>query len=64
MRGAPAENWRPAMMATGRPDFARTYGYSRLPTDLTLPFTHGNAVIATFDDVDTARAWRAIPDMP
>ncbi|MCI1187758.1 hypothetical protein MON38_10030 [Hymenobacter sp. DH14] len=54
--------WFPAMMAAGLRYFAWVYSpnvYSRLSTDLTLQFTRGNAVIATFDDVETARAWLA-----
>ena len=56
------KDWFPAMMEAGLQYFAWVYSpnvYSRLSTDLTLQFTHGNAVIATFDDVDTARAWLA-----
>jgi len=52
----------PDMMAAGLRYFAWVYSpdvYSRLSTDLTLQFTHGNIVIATFDDIDTARAWLA-----
>ena len=56
------KDWFPAMMGAGLRYFAWVYSpniYSRLSTDLTLQFTHGNAVIATFDDIDTARAWLA-----
>lgn len=52
----------PALMEAGLHYFAWVYSpnvYSRLSTDLTLQFTHGQAVIATFDDIDTARAWLA-----
>ena len=54
--------WFPAMAEAGLRYFAWVYSpnvYSRLSTDLTLQLTQGNAVIATFDDVDTARAWLA-----
>ena len=54
--------WFPAMMEAGLQYFAWVYSpnvYSRLSTDLTLQFTQGNAVIATFDDMETARAWLA-----
>ena len=30
--------------------------YSRLSTDLTLQFTVGNPVVASFDDIATAKA--------
>ena len=52
--------WFPAMTASGLQYFAWVYStnvYSRLSTDLTLQFTVGNPVIATFDDIETARAW-------
>ena len=55
-------DWFPTMMEAGLRYFAWVYSpniYSRLSTDLTLQFTHGNAVIATFDDIDAARAWLA-----
>ena len=56
------KDWFPTMMDAGLDYFAWVYSpnvYSRLSTDLTLQFTRGNAVIATFDDLDTARAWLA-----
>ncbi|MDB5234680.1 MAG: hypothetical protein JWR44_1673 [Hymenobacter sp.] len=52
--------WFPAMTAAGLKYFAWVYSpnlYSRLSTDLTLQFTVGNPVVATFDDLETARAW-------
>ena len=52
--------WFPAMTAAGLQYFAWVYSpnlYSRLSTDLTLQFTTGNAVVATFDDLTTAQAW-------
>jgi hypothetical protein len=52
--------WFPAMTAAGLQYFAWIYStnvYSRLSTDLTLQFTVGNPVVATFDDIETARAW-------
>ena len=55
-----AKGWFPAMMAAGLHYFAWVYSpnvYSRLSTDLTLQFTQGSAVIATFDDLETARGW-------
>ena len=55
-------DWFPTIMEAGLRYFAWVYSpniYSRLSTDLTLQFTHGNAIIATFDDMDTARAWLA-----
>ena len=54
--------WFPAMTAAGLQYFAWVYSpniYSRLSTDLTLQFTTGSPVVATFDDIDTARAWLA-----
>jgi hypothetical protein len=51
--------WFPAMQAAGLRYFAWVYSpnvYSRLSTDLTLQYT-AQPVIATFDDLDTARAW-------
>ena len=51
------KDWFPAMTAAGLQYFAWVYSpnvYSRLSTDLTLQFTAGNPVIATFDDVKTA----------
>ena len=56
------KDWFPTIMEAGLRYFAWVYSpniYSRLSTDLTLQFTHGNAIIATFDDMDTARAWLA-----
>ena len=56
------KDWFPAMVAAGLRYFAWVYSpnvYSRLSTDLTLQFTRGNVVVATFDDVTTARAWLA-----
>ena len=52
--------WFPAMAAAGLEFFAWVYSpnvYSRLSTDLTLQFAVSSAVVATFDDIDTARAW-------
>ena len=52
--------WFPAITAAGLEYFAWVYStniYSRLSTDLTLQFTLGNPVVATFDDIETARAW-------
>ena len=52
----------PAMTAAGLQYFAWVYStnlYSRLSTDLTLQFTEGSPVIATFDDLPTAKAWLA-----
>jgi hypothetical protein len=52
--------WFPAMTAGGLQYFAWVYStnvYSRLSTDLTLQFTAGNPVVATFDDIETAKAW-------
>jgi hypothetical protein len=54
------KEWFPAMAAAGLQYFAWVYSpntYSRLSTDLTLQFTAGNPVVATFDDVTTAMAW-------
>ncbi|MDQ2771317.1 MAG: hypothetical protein M3Y54_12545 [Bacteroidota bacterium] len=56
------KEWFPAITAAGLRYFAWVYSpnvYSRLSTDLTLQFTTGNAVIATFDDIETAKAWLA-----
>ena len=56
------KDWFPAMADAGLRYFAWVYSpniYSRLSTDLTLQLTQGNVVVATFDDVDTARAWLA-----
>ena len=56
------KDWFPSITEAGLRHFAWVYSpniYSRLSTDLTLQFTQGNAVIATFDDIDTARAWLA-----
>lgn len=52
----------PALIAAGLSYFAWVYSpsvYSRLSVDLTLQFIQGSAVVATFDDVETARAWLA-----
>lgn len=52
--------WFPAMAAAGLEFFAWVYSpnvYSRLSTDLTLQFAVSSAVVATFDDLDTAKAW-------
>jgi len=52
----------PAMTAAGLHYFAWVYSpnlYSRLSTDLTLQFTAGNPVVATFDELETAKAWLA-----
>ena len=54
------KDWFPAMMAAGLEYFAWVYSpntYSRLSTDLTLQFTAGVPVVATFDDLATATAW-------
>ena len=54
------KDWFPAMTAAGLQYFAWVYSpnlYSRLSTDLTLQFTVGNPVVATFDDMETAKAW-------
>lgn len=56
------KDWFPTMVEAGLCYFAWVYSpnvYSRLSTDLTLQFTQGNVVIATFDDIETARAWLA-----
>ncbi|OGX87455.1 hypothetical protein BEN47_10450 [Hymenobacter lapidarius] len=50
----------PAMAAIGLEYFAWVYSpnlYSRLSTDLTLQFTAASPVVATFDDIETAKAW-------
>jgi hypothetical protein len=52
--------WFPAMTAAGLEYFAWVYStnvYSRLSTDLTLQYTAGSAVISTFEDLETAKAW-------
>ena len=52
--------WFPAITAAGLQYFAWVYSldlYSRLSTELTLQFTVGNPVVATFDDIATAKAW-------
>ncbi|OGX87244.1 hypothetical protein [Hymenobacter glacialis] len=52
--------WFPAMIALGLEYFAWVYSpnvYSRLSTDLTLQFTSATPVVATFDDIKTAKAW-------
>jgi len=56
------KEWFPAMTAAGLHYFAWVYSpnlYSRLSTDLTLQFTAGNPVVATFDELETAKAWLA-----
>lgn len=56
------KEWFPAMAAGGLQYFAWVYStnlYSRLSTDLTLQFTAGNPVVATFDDIATTQAWLA-----
>jgi len=56
------KEWFPAMTAAGLHYFAWVYStnlYSRLSTDLTLQFTAGNSVVATFDELETAKAWLA-----
>ena len=52
--------WFPAITEAGLQYFALVYSpnlYSRLSTDLTLQFTAGNPVVATFDEIETAKAW-------
>jgi hypothetical protein len=52
--------WFPAMSEAGLQYFAWVYSpnvYSRLSTDLTLQYNAGNATVATFDDLNTAKAW-------
>ena len=52
--------WFPAMTAAGLEYFAWVYStnvYSRLSTDLTLQFTFGKPVVATFDDIEPAKSW-------
>ena len=52
--------WFPAMAANGLEYFAWVYSpnvYSRLSTDLTLQFTATSPVVATFDEIETAKAW-------
>ena len=54
------KDWFPTMTTVGLQYFAWVYSpnlYSRLSTDLTLQFTVGNPIVATFDDIDTAKAW-------
>jgi len=56
------KEWFPAMTAAGLKYFAWIYSpntYSRLSTDLTLQFAGATPVVATFDDIVTARAWLA-----
>ncbi len=56
------KEWFAAMTAAGLEYFAWVYSsnlYSRLSTDLTLQFTAGRPVVATFDDLATAKAWLA-----
>lgn len=50
----------PALADAGLQYFAWIYSpniYSRLSTDLTLQFTTGRPIVATFDDLATAKAW-------
>ncbi|GAA4367250.1 hypothetical protein GCM10023185_38970 [Hymenobacter saemangeumensis] len=52
--------WFPMVAAAGLEYFAWVYSpnhYSRLSTDLTIQYTAGTPVIATFDDLSTAMAW-------
>ena len=52
--------WFPSMTAAGLQYFAWVYSpnlYSRLSTDLTLQFTGNRPVVATFDEIETAKAW-------
>jgi len=52
--------WFPTMTAAGLQYFAWVYSpnlYSRLSTDLTLQFTVENPVVATFDELETAKSW-------
>ena len=52
--------WFPAIAAAGLQYFAWVYSpnvYSRLSTDLTLQFADNNPVVATFDALETAKAW-------
>lgn len=52
--------WFPAMTAAGLQYFAWIYSpnlYSRLSTDLTLQYTGAGPIVATFDNIETARAW-------
>jgi hypothetical protein len=54
------KEWFPAMAAAGLRYFAWVYSpnvYSRLSTDLTLQFTGTSPVVATFDDIETAKSW-------
>ena len=54
------KEWFPTMAAAGLQYFAWVYSpnlYSRLSTDLTLQYTAGSPVVATFDDIETAKAW-------
>ncbi|HEX8330007.1 MAG TPA: hypothetical protein VF629_20895 [Hymenobacter sp.] len=54
------KEWFPAMTAGGLRYFAWVYSpnvYSRLSTDLTLQFAGDSPVVATFDDIDTAKSW-------
>ena len=60
--------WFPAMAEAGLQYFAWVYSpylYSRLSTDLTLQFTTGQSVVATFDDLETAKTWlaQAVPQV-
>ena len=53
--------WFPQMVEAGLEYFAWVYSpniYSRLSTDLTLQHTPGSRpVVATFDDLNTAKSW-------
>ena len=55
------QEWFPQMAAAGLQYFAWVYSpnaYSRLSTDLTLQYTpETGPIIATFDNIDTARNW-------
>jgi len=54
--------WFPMMAEAGLEYFAWVYStnhYSRLSTDLTLQYTAGSPVVATFDDLETAKSWLA-----
>jgi len=54
------KEWFPAMAASGLQRFAWVYSpniYSRLSTDLTLQFAADDSVVATFDDLETAKHW-------
>lgn len=54
------KEWFPSMTSAGLKYFAWVYSpnlYSRLSTDLTLQFAANDAIVATFDDLETAKAW-------